>query len=182
MAKHLNHYSLHVLSGDNSSEEEILKKLIPNITQMRFNQSPEDKLEYIKSLQEQGKKVAMLGDGLNDAGALKQSNIGIAIADDSNSFTPSSDVIMNGEVLTQLQSYFSLTKDAMTIVKMTFIVSLYIQCCRFNDSNFGRNVSAGSSHYYASKLYKRSCIYLIINVVKSDEILLKSQLRQKNLI
>jgi Cu+-exporting ATPase len=91
---------------------------------MRFNQSPEDKLEYIKSLQEQGKKVAMLGDGLNDAGALKQSNIGIAIADDSNSFTPSSDVIMNGEVLTQLQSYFSLTKDAMTIVKMTFIVSL----------------------------------------------------------
>ncbi len=41
-----------------------------------------------------------------------------------NSFTPSSDVIMNGEVLTQLQSYFSLTKDAMTIVKMTFIVSL----------------------------------------------------------
>ena len=124
MAKHLNHYSLHVLSGDNSSEEEILKKLIPNITQMRFNQSPEDKLEYIKSLQEQGKKVAMLGDGLNDAGALKQSNIGIAIADDSNSFTPSSDVIMNGKVLTQLQSYFSLTKDAMTIVKMTFIVSL----------------------------------------------------------
>ena len=124
MAKQLNHYSLHVLSGDNSSEEEILKKLIPNITQMRFNQSPEDKLEYIKSLQEQGKKVAMLGDGLNDAGALKQSNIGIAIADDSNSFTPSSDVIMNGEVLTQLQSYFSLTKDAMTIVKMTFIVSL----------------------------------------------------------
>ena len=110
--------------NDKLEKEEILKKLIPNITQMRFNQSPEDKLEYIKSLQEQGKKVAMLGDGLNDAGALKQSNIGIAIADDSNSFTPSSDVIMNGEVLTQLQSYFSLTKDAMTIVKMTFIVSL----------------------------------------------------------
>lgn len=66
----------------------------------------------------------MLGDGLNDAGALKQSNIGIAIADDSNSFTPSSDVIMNGDVLTKLFGYFSLTKDAMTIVKMTFIVSL----------------------------------------------------------
>jgi Cu+-exporting ATPase len=86
---------------------------------MYFNQSPEDKLEYIKALTRTRQKVAMLGDGLNDAGALKQSNIGIAIADDSNSFTPSSDVIMNGEVLTKLFDYFSLTKDAMTIVKMT---------------------------------------------------------------
>ncbi len=123
MAKELKDYKIHVLSGDNSSEEQTLKNLIPNITGMRFSQSPEDKLEYIKSLQDQGKKVAMLGDGLNDAGALKQSNIGIAIADDTNSFTPSSDVIMNGGVLTKLQDYFALTKDAMIIVKLTFGIS-----------------------------------------------------------
>lgn len=123
MAKELKDYKIHVLSGDNSSEEQTLKNLIPNITEMRFSQSPEDKLEYIKHLQDQGKKVAMLGDGLNDAGALKQSNIGIAIADDTNSFTPSSDVIMNGGVLTKLQDYFALTKDAMIIVKLTFGIS-----------------------------------------------------------
>ena len=123
MAKELKDYKIHVLSGDNSSEEQTLKNLIPNITEMRFSQSPEDKLEYIKHLQDQGKKVAMLGDGLNDAGALKQSNIGIAIADDTNSFTPSSDVIMNGGVLTKLHDYFALTKDAMIIVKLTFGVS-----------------------------------------------------------
>ena len=123
MAKKLKDYKIHVLSGDNSSEEQTLKNLIPNITEMRFSQSPEDKLEYIKSLQDQGKKVAMLGDGLNDAGALKQSNIGIAIADDTNSFTPSSDVIMNGGVLTKLHDYFALTKDAMIIVKLTFGIS-----------------------------------------------------------
>ena len=123
MAKELKDYKIHVLSGDNSSEEQTLKNLIPNITEMRFSQSPEDKLEYIKSLQDQGKKVAMLGDGLNDAGALKQSNIGIAIADDTNSFTPSSDVIMNGGVLTKLHDYFALTKDAMIIVKLTFGIS-----------------------------------------------------------
>ena len=123
MAKELKDYKIHVLSGDNSSEEQTLKNLIPNITEMRFSQSPEDKLEYIKPLQDQGKKVAMLGDGLNDAGALKQSNIGIAIADDTNSFTPSSDVIMNGGVLTKLHDYFALTKDAMIIVKLTFGIS-----------------------------------------------------------
>ncbi|PPZ92005.1 heavy metal translocating P-type ATPase [Cloacibacterium normanense] len=123
MAKELKDYKIHVLSGDNSSEEQTLKNLIPNITEMRFSQSPEDKLEYIKSLQDQGKKVTMLGDGLNDAGALKQSNIGIAIADDTNSFTPSSDVIMNGGVLTKLHDYFALTKDAMIIVKLTFGIS-----------------------------------------------------------
>lgn len=123
MATELKDYKIHVLSGDNSSEEQTLKNLIPNITEMRFSQSPEDKLEYIKSLQDQGKKVAMLGDGLNDAGALKQSNIGIAIADDTNSFTPSSDVIMNGGVLTKLHDYFALTKDAMIIVKLTFGIS-----------------------------------------------------------
>lgn len=124
MTAALSHYEIHILSGDNSSEEETLKKLIPQITSMRFNQSPEDKLEYIKNLQKQGKKVAMLGDGLNDAGALKQSNVGIAIADDTNSFTPSSDVIMNGAVLGKLYDYFTLSKDAMIIIKITFAISL----------------------------------------------------------
>ena len=82
------------------------------------------KLEYIQSLQNQHKKVAMVGDGLNDAGALKQSNVGIAIADDSNSFHPSSDIIMNGDMLGYLPDFFRLSKDVIRIVKATFIISL----------------------------------------------------------
>ncbi len=121
--KKLSGYNVFILSGDNSSEEIQLKELIPAYKGMAFNQSPEDKLNYIKTLQDQNLKAAMLGDGLNDAGALKQSNVGIAIADDTNSFTPSSDVIMNGEKVVHLDKYLNVCKGSMTIVKMTFIIS-----------------------------------------------------------
>lgn len=121
--KKLTGYRVFILSGDNSSEESQLKELIPGYKGMAFNQNPEDKLNYIKNLQDQNFKVAMLGDGLNDAGALKQSNVGIAIADDTNSFTPSSDVIMNGEKVVHLDKYLNVCKGSMTIVKMTFIIS-----------------------------------------------------------
>lgn len=121
--KTLTDYKIFVLSGDNSSEEHQLKDIIPNYEAMAFNQNPEDKLNYIKELQDKNFKVAMLGDGLNDAGALKQSNVGIAIADDTNSFTPSSDVIMNGEKVVILDKYLNVCKGSITIVKMTFIIS-----------------------------------------------------------
>ena len=120
---HLDEYRIHILSGDNESEKRKLEELIPHIDAMAFNQDPESKLNYIKTLQDKGEKVAMLGDGLNDAGALKQSNVGIAVADDTNSFTPSSDVIMNGAKIPLLDRYLNLSKDAITIVKITFVIS-----------------------------------------------------------
>lgn len=118
-------YAVHILSGDNLSEEKSLAEIIPNAAGMAFNQSPEDKLMYIQALQNRGEKVAMVGDGLNDAGALKQSDVGIAVADDTHAFTPSSDVIMAGVKLPALHDYLNFTKDAMTIVKITFGISFF---------------------------------------------------------
>src|SRR5690606_14096670 len=117
--RQLRQYAVHILSGDNSSEQQQLKDIIPDSLGMAFNQNPEDKLNYILQLQKNGEKVAMIGDGLNDAGSLKQSDIGIAVADDTHAFTPSSDVIMAGEKLPLLNDYLLYAKDAMTIVKMT---------------------------------------------------------------
>ena len=119
----LKDYKIFLLSGDNSSEEIQLKNIIPNMSSMAFNQSPEDKLEFIKDLQSKHLKVGMLGDGLNDAGALKQSNVGIAIADDTHTFTPSSDVIMNGEKIAEMDKYLQVSKGAIKIVRLMFIVS-----------------------------------------------------------
>lgn len=116
-------YKYFILSGDNSSEENNLLSMIPSCSGLAFDQSPEDKLNYIKNLQTENLNVAMFGDGLNDAGALKQSNVGIAISDDTNSFTPSSDVIMNGEKLPELDKYLNLCKGSIVIVKIMFGVS-----------------------------------------------------------
>ncbi len=154
--KSLGAYKVHILSGDNSSEEDILRKMIPSATGMAFNQSPEDKLNYIKNLQDQKEKVAMFGDGLNDAGALKQSNVGIAIADDTNSFTPSSDVIMSGDKLVDFDHYIKFSKDAMTIVKLTFGISFI-----YNIIGLGFAVTGHMSPLFAAILMPISSITVV---------------------
>lgn len=115
---------LGVLSGDNEGEKERLQALLPKLTPLYFNQKPEDKLDFIKSLQEQGKKVLMVGDGLNDAGALAQSNVGIAISENVNVFSPACDGILDASKFKQLYQYIKASKSAMKIIKLSFGFSL----------------------------------------------------------
>ncbi|MCH3882816.1 MULTISPECIES: heavy metal translocating P-type ATPase [Tenacibaculum] len=117
------HYNLVILSGDNDSEKENLEKLLPAKTKLIFNQKPEDKLEYIKYHQTEGAKVVMVGDGLNDAGALAQSNVGIAIAENVNVFSPACDAILDASKLHLLEKYISIAKSGISIVKWSFALS-----------------------------------------------------------
>lgn len=117
-------YTLHVLSGDNASEKEYLQTIFGTNVHMLFNQKPEDKLNYIKQLQANNQKVIMIGDGLNDAGALKQSNIGIAISDDTNNFSPACDAILSGHNFTLLNELIRYCKKEKSIIYASFALSV----------------------------------------------------------
>jgi Cu+-exporting ATPase len=117
-------YRLSVISGDNDNETENLKKLLGQDTLLLFHQKPEDKLYYIQSLQNKRNKVMMIGDGLNDAGALKQSDVGIAVAEQTNNFTPASDAIIEAKQLSKLNQFIYLCKANKKIVMASFILSI----------------------------------------------------------
>jgi Cu+-exporting ATPase len=118
-----NNFELQVLSGDTNKDETLLKTVFAEKTIIKFNQSPHQKLDEIKALQSEGRKVMMLGDGLNDAGALKQANFGIAITDNINNFTPGCDAIMNGSSLGLLPSFIQLSKDGLKTIKISFAIA-----------------------------------------------------------
>jgi len=119
-----NTYEVSVLSGDNASEKRTLSEVFGEQTELKFNQNPQEKLEYIKKLQTKGRRVIMTGDGLNDAGALQQSDAGIAITDNVNNFSPACDVIFEGKNFGLFPELIRYCKKEKTIIAGSFIISI----------------------------------------------------------
>ncbi len=122
------HYELFVLTGDNDSEKQKLKLLFGNEAHLFFHQKPDDKMRFVNELQKRGKKVLMIGDGINDAGALKQSDVGIAVSDDMNNFSPACDAILAGQKLHLIDRLIAYCKKEKTIIYTSFILSILYNC------------------------------------------------------
>ena len=113
-----------LLSGDQNGEAAALEPFFPAADTMLFQRSPQDKLDFIKKLQQRGRRVLMLGDGLNDAGALRQSDLGIVVAENTNNFTPACDAILHADEFARLPQYVRLAQAGVKIVHRSYAVAL----------------------------------------------------------
>lgn len=150
-------YTLAILSGDNESEYETLRAMLPDKVTLSFNQKPSDKLHYIKALQRQGHSVMMIGDGLNDAGALRQSDVGLAISENVNVFSPACDGIVDAEQLSDLDYFMILSKKSVKIIKMSFMLSFF-----YNVIGLSFAVMGGLSPVVAAILMPLSSISVVV--------------------
>jgi len=114
---------LALLSGDNEKEREKFRALFGAQSRLQFNQSPLEKLGFIRRLQESGRVVMMVGDGLNDAGALKQSDVGVAVVEKVGAFSPASDVIMTAGQVCRAHRMLDFGRKTARIVRVSFAIS-----------------------------------------------------------
>lgn len=152
-------YELHLLSGDNDTERTTLTKLFGKNTAVQFNQTPQNKLDTIKQLQEQHENVLMLGDGLNDAGALMQSDTGIAVSDSTAQFSPASDAIIDGGKVGNIHQFLAYARSGKKIVAASFILSIL-----YNFAGLSFAVQGTLSPIVAAILMPASSISIVLLV------------------
>lgn len=125
MLGRLGRFRMALLSGDNASGKEQMRALFGPSAELLFDQSPHEKLSFIGDLQQAGQCVMMVGDGLNDSGALKQSDVGLAVADSTGVFTPASDGILSGDRVQYLDYFIALARSARNVLKGAFALSFF---------------------------------------------------------
>jgi Cu+-exporting ATPase len=114
--------STYLLTGDSNVDVDVADAFRPE--RMHTACTPSDKSAFVKQLQSEGRRVMMVGDGLNDAGALAQSDVGMTVSESSAALTPASDAILDARSLDRLPQALQLTRKARHIVIASLGLSL----------------------------------------------------------
>jgi Cu+-exporting ATPase len=115
---------LALLSGDNAAEEGRFRPWFGTSATLRFHQSPAQKLEFIRQCQaDGGRTVLMVGDGLNDAGALQQADVGVAVVEEAGAFSPASDLILAAGRVPDLDRILGFAGASVGCVHRGFLIS-----------------------------------------------------------
>jgi Cu+-exporting ATPase len=146
-----------LLSGDQDREAAHLRPYFPKQDSMMFQKSPQDKLDFVKELQRYGQHVLMLGDGLNDAGALRQSTVGIVVAENTNNFTPACDAILHAGEFERLPEFMQLAESGVWIVNRAYRVAFV-----YNVVGLSFAVSGNLSPLVAAILMPLSSITIVL--------------------
>ncbi|RMG76474.1 MAG: HAD family hydrolase, partial [Bacteroidetes bacterium] len=170
-----NRFPVYLLSGDNDHERPILEPLLGK-DHLFFGQSPKDKLEFIRRLQETGKKVLMLGDGLNDAGALRQSDVGIVVSENTNNFTPACDAILDARYFDYLARFHDFAR-----ANLRWVYASYGLAFVYNVVGLSFAVQGALSPVVAAILMPLSSISIVIFGVAGSTFWAKKILKDKTL-
>ena len=117
-------YEVTMVTGDNATTAEAIRKEL-NIDKKFAEVLPQDKDKVVKKLQDEGRKVTMVGDGINDAPALARSNIGMAIGNGTDVAIDSADVVLMRNSLLDIVSSIELSKATIKTIKQNLFWAFF---------------------------------------------------------
>ncbi|MCZ7641249.1 MAG: HAD-IC family P-type ATPase [Verrucomicrobia bacterium] len=117
------HHEVTLLSGDGERDRQRFLAWFKSDAHLHFRQTPWNKLEFVRQLRQPGHTVMMVGDGLNDAGALQESDVGVAVVENLSAFSPASDVILDAALVSQLPLLLRFARASVRVVIASIVLS-----------------------------------------------------------